>query len=186
MTDLVGYQARESWMGDEYVTLGDVWPTAARAAIVGLNPSPVSVKAGHYYQGRVGQRQLRRIGDVAGWNLPAGVTQFEEAALDAGFGLTDIVKRPTVGERDVSSAELDYGRDVLRAKLEERGVGLVICVFRHPVEALLGEAGMPGLQGARTASGARVFRMPGPFDAADKADAVMQELRELLDESADA
>jgi TDG/mug DNA glycosylase family protein len=62
-------------------------------------------------------------------------------------------------------------------------VPLIVCVFRHPVEALLGRkaAGGPGLQEARTEWGAQVFRMPGPYDAVAKADLVMAELKKTLD-----
>lgn len=182
--ELHGYQAREDWMGVEYVTLADVLPERPRAMIVGLNPSPVSVAAGHYYQGQVGQRQLRRLASTGLFKLPDGVRTFEEAALESEVGFTDIVKRPTVGEKDLVAGELEHGRALLAAKLGELDVPLVVCVFRQPVEALLGRsaAGGPGLQEARTSWGARVFRMPGPYDAATKADAVMGELADLLGE----
>lgn len=37
--------------------------------IVGLNPAPRSVAAGHYYQGPVGQQQITRLVQVA-WFQP--------------------------------------------------------------------------------------------------------------------
>ncbi|WP_234989291.1 uracil-DNA glycosylase family protein [Demequina sp. NBRC 110052] len=180
--ELHGYQGREEWMGVEYVTLRDVMPEHPRAVIVGLNPSPVSVAAGHYYQGQVGQRQLRRLAAAGLFSLPDGERTFEAAALAAEVGFTDIVKRPTVGEKDLVPGELEHGRSLLASKLGELEVPLVVCVFRQPVEALLGRsaAGGPGLQEARTAWGAQVFRMPGPYDAAAKASAVMGELVDLL------
>jgi TDG/mug DNA glycosylase family protein len=181
-TELIGYQGVEEWMGPEYLTLRDVLPESPRAVIVGLNPSPVSVAAGHYYQGRVGQRQLRRLGSAGLFALADGARTFEEAALAAGVGFTDIVKRPTVGEKDLVAGELEHGRAQLSEKLRALCVPLVVCVFRHPVEALLGRkaAGGPGIQNARTAWGAQVFRMPGPFDAVAKADAVITDLQTLL------
>ncbi|WNM23534.1 uracil-DNA glycosylase family protein [Demequina capsici] len=180
--ELIGYQGVELWMGVEYLTLRDVIPEKPRAVIVGLNPSPVSVAAGHYYQGQVGQRQLRRLASAGLFDLPEGVRQFEAVALAAGVGFTDIVKRPTVGEKDLVAGELEHGRCLLGEKLGALSVPLVICVFRQPVEALLGRkaAGGPGVQEERTAWGAQVYRMPGPYDAAEKANAVMGELRELL------
>ena len=98
------------------------------------------------------------------------------------MGVTDIVTHPTVGEKDLVAGELEHGRGILREKLEALGVPLVVCVFRHPVEALLGRkaAGGPGLQQARTDWGAQVFRMPGPFDAVEKAELVIAELQEVL------
>jgi len=180
--ELIGYQGIEEWMGVDYLTLRDVLPHRPRAVIVGLNPSPVSVAAGHYYQGPVGQRQLRRLAAAGLFTLPDGVRTFEDAAIAAGVGFTDIVKRPTVGEKDLVTGEVEHGSGLLAEKLGALNVPFVVCVFRHPVEALLGRsaAGGPGLQQARTAWGAPVFRMPGPFDAAAKADAVMAQLQEIV------
>lgn len=179
---LVNFQGVEEWMGAEYLTLRDVLPESPRAVIVGLNPSPVSVAAGHYYQGRVGQRQLRRLASAGLFELPDGARIFEDAALASGVGFTDIVKRPTVGEKDLVAGELEHGRGLLAEKLGALDVPLVVCVFRHPVEALLGRkaAGGPGLQQARTDWGGQVFRMPGPYDAVAKADVVMAELRRVM------
>lgn len=182
VNELINFQGVEEWMGTEYLTLRDVLPSHPRAVIVGLNPSPVSVAAGHYYQGRVGQRQLRRLASAGLFELPDGARTFEDAALASGVGFTDIIKRPTVGEKDLVAGELEHGRGLLAEKLEALGVPLVVCVFRHPVEALLGRkaAGGPGLQQARADWGARVFRMPGPFDAVAKADLVMAELQKVV------
>jgi TDG/mug DNA glycosylase family protein len=175
MSDLTGYQAREDWMGSEVLTLADVWPTTPRAMIVGLNPAPSSVAAGHYYQGQVGQGQLRKLGLAGLFTLPAG-RYFEDAAVAAGVGFTDIVKRPSRGEADVSAGELRFGSDALAEKLRSRGVELVVCVFRHPVKVLLGREGVPGMQEKRTSWGAQVFRMPGPFDKRESVARVMTEL----------
>ena len=41
-------------------TLEDLPPLRDRLLFVGLNPSPVSVEAGHYHQGRLGQSERTR------------------------------------------------------------------------------------------------------------------------------
>lgn len=179
-TPLVGYQARVDWLGEEILTLADVWPEHPRAMIVGLNPAPASVEAGHYYQGRAGQRQLMRLVEAGVIDPPDG-SRFEATALRAGIGFTDLVKRPTRSERDVTAvSELAYGTRELEAALASHGVPLVICVFRHPVEALLRRAGAAGVQPTRTSWGAQVFRMPGPFAAKADADAAMAQLLPLI------
>ena len=93
MTELIGYQSREDRMGSEVLTLADAWPEAARAAIVGLNPAPTSVEAGHYYQGRVGQSQMRRLADACLFTKSSS-KYFEEAALASGVGFTDRTGAP--------------------------------------------------------------------------------------------
>ena len=42
-------------------TLADLPPLRDRLLFVGLNPSPVSVEAGHYFQGRLGRAFWRRL-----------------------------------------------------------------------------------------------------------------------------
>lgn len=180
MTGLHGYQSHEEWMGTTVLSLSDVWPEHARAVIVGINPSPVSVAAGHYFQGPVGKRQLGRIADALGWDVPH-TGFFEEVGLAHGVGFTDIVKRPTPREVGVSAAELAHGRSVLATKLSSRKVRLVIAVYRHPVAALLGSEGKPGLQPTRTSWGAQVFRLPGPFEAPARAAEVMRGLAGLVE-----
>jgi len=176
MTDLIGYQAREDWMGADVLTLADVWPAEAQAMIVGLNPAPASVAAGHYYQGQVGQTQLRRLASAGLFRHTSG-RWFEEAAAESGVGFTDIVKRASRGEKDVHPDEIRHGSALLTEKLGSRNVELVVCVFRHPVKVLLGREGKPGLQAKRTAWGAKVFRMPGPFDKLENVERVIDELR---------
>lgn len=167
-------------MGREVLTLADVWPEQPRAMIVGLNPAPSSVEAGHYYQGQVGQGQLRKLASAGLFTAPAG-RFFEDAAVAAGVGCTDIVKRPSRGEGDVSSDEIRFGARQLAEKLRLHDVGLVVCVFRHPVKVLLGSEGVPGMQTTLTSWGARVFRMPGPYDKRENVERVMAELSAYLD-----
>ena len=174
------YRVTEDWMGSPCETLADVWPEEPRAMVVGLNPAPKSVEAGHYYQGAAGQRQMRRLVDAGIVARFAG-SYIEEVALVAGIGFTDIVKRPTAGEGGVSKAEIVYGAPLLASKLEAYGVNLIICVFRHPVKALLGTEGSPGLIEKRTTWGGRIFRMPGPYEAADSASRIVADLRNLID-----
>lgn len=172
MTELIGYQSYEEWMGARVLSLADVWPEQPRAVIVGINPRPFTVATGHYYQGPVGRRQLGRIASALGWQVPP-TGWFEEVAVAHGVGFTDIVKRPTPREVGVSAAEMAHGARLLREKLEARGVGLVIATYRQPVRALLGAEGVPGLQPTGTSWGAQVFRLPGPYEAVDRAAEVM-------------
>jgi TDG/mug DNA glycosylase family protein len=174
-------QVETVWLGERVLTLEDVWPDQPRAMIVGLNPAPASVEVGHYYQGRSGQRQLSRLADAGLFRRPEpGSTYFERVALEAGIGFTDVIKRPTRGEKDVTARELEFGRKVLDRALRRREVPLVICVFRQPVTALLGATGTPGFQAQTTTWGARVFRMPGPFAPADEVVQTMATLSQAI------
>lgn len=179
---LIGHQERLPG-GHEGLTLADLWPDGRIiAAVVGLNPAPKSVEAGHYYQGVVGRRQMIRMADVGMFD-PDDAPFIDDAALQYGIAFTDIVKFPTPGEKQVSSEQIRAGLPVLEASLAAREVPLVIGVFRHPVEALLGlKKSKPGLQEKTTSWGARVFRMPGPFAKADEVARVLLELRQVTRE----
>jgi hypothetical protein len=56
-----GHRVAEEWMGASVLTLGDLLRPGLYAVVVGINPSPVSVAAGHYYQGQIGQRFFKRL-----------------------------------------------------------------------------------------------------------------------------
>ena len=66
-----------------------------------LNPSPVSVAAGHYHQGRLGKTFWRRL--IAAEILPktTEVESADDALMAAGHGITDLLKLPS--PRDIGS-----------------------------------------------------------------------------------
>ncbi|ADX75209.1 hypothetical protein Asphe3_41440 (plasmid) [Pseudarthrobacter phenanthrenivorans Sphe3] len=169
--------------GQGGLTLADLWPTEhVIAAVVGLNPAPKSVEAGHYYQGPAGRRQLLRLAEVGLFD-PADAPFLDDAAVQCGIAFTDIVKVPSLGEKQVKAERIREGLPLLEASLAARKVPLVIGVFRHPVQALLGlRKSKPGLQEKTTSWGARVFRMPGPYAKADEAKRVLSELDKVLRE----
>lgn len=178
---LLGFQQRMMWRGIEVLTLADIWPEHPRAMIVGLNPAPPSVAAGHYYQGRVGQRQITRLQEAGLFHAPRTGTFLEEEALRADVGFTDLVKRPSTGEGDIPRAEQAQGRSELTTQLAARSVPLVVCVFRHPANAIMGGTSEVGFQKRPTPWGGRLFRMPSPFENTDAAAEHMSPLAEFLD-----
>jgi double-stranded uracil-DNA glycosylase len=151
----------QRWMGHEIRTLEDLLRPGLHAVCVGINPSPVSVEVGHYYQGRLGQRffgRLRRVGLLA-----AEVDGFEDDALyAAGVGFTDIVKRPTRRGHEPDVAEFAHGREVLERELDRCAPRLVIFTFKRTAERLFGRFDGAGFQPWGPA-GRDYFVMPGPM-----------------------
>jgi len=169
------HRVREEWMGEQVTTLEDLLRPSLRAVCVGINPSLVSVEAGHYYQGRLGQGFFARLQEAG--VLPASFDGYEDdVAFAAGIGFTDIVKRPTRSAKEVRLAEFAHGRELLEAKLVEHNPALVVFTFKKTAQTLFGPfAGngfVPGLHFADS----DVFVMPGPYEAADTARATMQRL----------
>lgn len=141
---------------------------------MGINPAPTSVAAGHYYQGRLGQRiwgRLRRAGLLA----QGGHRWEDDAFVAAGNGLTDLVKRPTATAAELSRAELIAGQAILAEKVRQWRPGLLLFAFRPPAEALLGPSVTPGACGSFESVPA--FLLSPPYAASV---IVEQNLRELM------
>lgn len=183
---LIGFQQRLMWRGREVLTLADIWPAAPKAMVVGLNPAPVSVHVGHYYQGQVGQRQMARLVEAGLFVAPKDSTFLETEAERAGVGFTDLVKQPSRGEDNITQIEQEHGRTDLINQLAARAVPLVICVFRHPANAIMGGKSEIGFQIQPTPWGGHLFRMPGPYEKRSVASSYLLTLRNFLKQSANA
>jgi len=147
------------WMEAEVETLRDIPPQEGGVLLIGINPSPVSVAAGHYYQGTLGKRlwgRMRRVGllaDDSHWE--------DEAFTGVGHGLTDIVKRPTTGEAALMRGEIEFGTGLLRKNVAAWKPSLVLFAFKAPADALLGGSADPG-EGPPF-EGIPTFRLSPPY-----------------------
>lgn len=175
---LHGHQVRMEWLGSTVTTLADLLRPSLKAVTVGINPAPVSVAAGHYYQGSAGQIFYRRLALVG--LLPPGDGFEDDRAYTAGIGFTDVVKRPTRSASEVSPHELLTGRHILDDKLRALEVPLVICTFKKAAMSLLGDFQGHGLLPTARPAGGRVFVMPGPYERPEQTDRALQQLAEHL------
>lgn len=173
--DRVAHRTEVEWLGSTVMTLADLLRPGLRAVTVGINPAPTSVQAGHYYQGHAGQTFFRRL-DMVGL-LPEGPGFEDDRAFDAGIGFTDVVKRPTRSEADLTRQELAYGKSLLQPRLARVGAPLLIFVFKKAATTLIGNFDGHGLlPPALQLYGARIFVMPGPYE---RTHLVQQALRDL-------
>jgi TDG/mug DNA glycosylase family protein len=161
-------------------TLADLPPLRNRLLFVGLNPSPVSVDAGHYHQGRLGRTFWRRL--MTATILPSA-TQIEtadDALATAGHGITDLLKLPTA--RDVATdAELTAGVGTLWQKIAIWRPGAVVFVYKRAAEIAAGRplAERWGQLGGIALAGRPCFLMPGPYAPRTEVDAGLNLLRNL-------
>ena len=164
-------------MGEKVETLEDLLRPHLDAVCVGINPSLVSVAAGHYYQGRASQRFFERLRGV-GLIPERGDGYEDDQAFASGTGFTDIIKRPSASANELRAEEYAYGRERPVAKLGEMRPGLVIFTFKKTAEVVSGKfAGngfAPGLHIGRS----DVFVMPGPYERARTVGATLGTLRE--------
>lgn len=174
-----GHRVSLVWNGDAIETLADLLRPGLRAVVVGINPAPRSVAAGHYYRGTYGQRFFDRLRRAGG--LPDGDGFEDDRAFAAGIGFTDVVKRPTAGADEVA-AELEDGRHALEDKLATLDVPLVVFVFKAAAETLLGPlpSRFYGVVPRRRIVGSRVFVMPGPTARTADVDDAVRKLKRAL------
>lgn len=173
----MSHRVTETWMGESVETLEDLLRPGLRAVCVGINPSPVSVDAGHYYQGRLGQGFYRRL--TAAGVLPAGTGWDDDRAFSAGIGFTDIIKRSTARADGLGTREFEFGKNLLTEKLEAHRPGLIIFTFKKTATVLFGSFAGNGLLD-ETLAGARVFVMPGPYAPAAEVSGVLASLASCL------
>ena len=161
-------------------TLADLPPLRDHLVFVGLNPSPVSVEAGHYHQGRLGRTFWRRL--MLATVLPPGtaVESADDALMEAGHGITDLLKIPTPRD-EATDAELRSGVGPLWQKVAIWRPAAVVFVYKRAAVAC---AGRPlaetwgHLEGVALA-GRPCFLMPGPYAPTEEVDEGLNFLRNL-------
>lgn len=180
---LIGHQTVVTWLGQDVLTLSPLWPSVRlRAVIVGVNPAPPSVDAGHYYQGRRGTfafNFLRRAGVL---RPKPGVGEYEDdCAVEQGIGFTDLAPRPTTTAGDLRVSERRSQLAQLSRRLEEHNPPLIIAVFQPVVEDLLGvRRSQPGLQQVLFSGAIPVFQLPtSQYGTPTDKDAVAAQLSHL-------
>jgi TDG/mug DNA glycosylase family protein len=145
-----------------------------------LNPSPVSVAAGHYHQGRLGRAFWGRL--VAAGILPADteIAAADDALVASGHGITDLGKHVT--PRDTASLDLlRAGVGPLWQKIALWRPAAVVFIYRRAAETAAGRAlaePWGRLDGVALA-GRPCFLLPGPYAPRRQADEGVNFLRNL-------
>ncbi len=131
---------------------------------VGINPGGMSARIGHYYGNpRNPFWRLLFQADLT----PRQLHPEEDHLLPTfGIGITDIVKRPSRGVRDLSAAEFRAGRRALEARLAAMRPRIVCFNSRTAFVHFFGPRAFRGFgrQSVRLGS-SRVFVMPSTSPA---------------------
>ena len=153
---------------------------------MGLNPSPVSVAAAHYHQGRLGRTFWRRL--IAATILPprTDIDTADDALVAAGHGITDLLKLPSARD-DADQATLRAGVGPLWQKVAVWRPAAVIFIYKRAAEACAGRRiAEPWGHLEELAVAARpCFLMPGPYASRADVEAglnVVRNLRSAIDD----
>lgn len=161
-------------------TLADLPPLRDRLLFVGLNPSPVSVAAGHYFQGRLGRAFWERL--IVAQILPRDtpIETADDMLVAAGHGLSDLRKVPSARDTATDS-ELRAGVGPLWQKIAIWRPAAVVFVYKRAAEIAAGRSlTEPWGQLVGVAlSGRPCFLMPGPYAPSAEVAAGLNLLRNL-------
>jgi G:T/U-mismatch repair DNA glycosylase len=166
--------------GREVETLADLPPLRDRLLFVGLNPSPVSVAAGHYFQGRLGKAFWQRL--IVAQILPhdTEIETADDTLMAAGHGVTDLLKVPS--SRDTATDDvLRAGVGPLWQKIAIWRPAAIVFVYKRAAEISAGRSlAEPWGQLVGVAlAGRPCFLMPGPYAPSEEVAAGLNLIRNL-------
>lgn len=147
----------------ESLGLPDYLPKAATVLFVGINPGLRSARLGHHFAG-YSNRFWKLLAESG--LTPHQLQPDEDHTLPAlGFGLTNLIARPTAGIDTLRPAEFVAGVRLLRRKVRRtrpRIVALVgVTLYRVVAGGPRGTAVRPGAQ-SEMFEGGRLFVLPNP------------------------
>jgi len=134
----VDYRIEMTFDGLQVTTLADILPERGplRMLIVGKTPSPASVEAGHYFQGRMGRGLWKRLDEAGVLHAPPGGFA-DEAVLENGFALTDICKLPRPFGQEPSEAEYREGWDRVSRLVAELRPRVLTFAYKGALDKVL-------------------------------------------------
>ncbi|MBW3567011.1 MAG: mismatch-specific DNA-glycosylase [Proteobacteria bacterium] len=157
-------------MSAHEVTLPDWLAPGLRIVSVGINPSLPSARAGFPFANpRNRFWPALNASQLVAAPLDPGIAAMNILLERDGIGFTDVVKRATPMERNVSRKEFLAGAEVLLGKLRAYQPALVWLHGKTPLNSLCRVAGVSphaewGLQDV-TLEGVRIFVTPNPSPA---------------------
>jgi len=147
------------------VGLPDYLACNLKVLFVGYNPGERSAALQHHYAGRGNQfwRLLHEAGLTGRLYLP----EEDNLLLLEGYGLTNLVPRPSKSSSDLSSVEMRAGAAQLRQKLAQYFPGVVCFLGKEVYRKYAGlKTGMPVVYGPIAGKGEfpdiREFVAPNP------------------------
>ena len=139
---------------------------------VGINPGLRSYEVGHHYAGH--SNRFWKLLFEAGLVPDRMTCQDDGRLLDYGYGLTNLIAKPTAGIQDLVKQDFLQGRQTLVGKIKKYQPAIVavlgISVARVLFPFMLSKGSGKGLAGFSASTGllpvalagARVFVLPNP------------------------
>ncbi len=152
--------------------LPDYLTSGLSILFVGINPGMRSAKVGHHYAGP-SNRFWKLLFETE--LIPHRMSYHDDATLlDYGYGLTNLIAKPTTGIQDLAQTDFLEGRETLLAKIQHYQPALVAIMGISVARVLMAETSpsgsnkpfssapvQPGVQ-RQTVAGVRMFVLPNP------------------------
>lgn len=137
MRQLIGNQTILIIQGLEVLTLRDLLPDPPSMQIlfVGKCPTPTSVEAGHYFQGRQGRTFWNRLQKYGLLNSTEGFE--DDALLRHSYGMTDITKVPRAFGHEPSEQEYTEGSLRILELIRVHGPSIIVFIHKKVLDSVL-------------------------------------------------
>jgi double-stranded uracil-DNA glycosylase len=137
----------------------DIIATNLKILFVGFNPSIMSSQLGHHFANP--RNRFWIILFKAGLTPRKLTPQEDRKLLNYGFGITNIVSRPTKSAADITTEEYEKGKVLLKKKIEQFQPKIVCYVGKGVYEKFSGRKKVSwGIQSEGVVAGAIDFVAP--------------------------
>lgn len=186
----MNFQTKINIGGNIHNTLADILPPDEKLKIlfIAKTPAPVSVNAGHYFQGKQGRMFWNKLSEYDILKVPHG--QFEdEYLLINSYGLTDIVKVPRDYGNEPSEKEYHNGLSRILHLITKHEPKVIVFVYKVVLDNIMRlnfahntKAKYGFNQHLEKYFGSKVFVFPMPGTKCTKAEGIasMTALQELI------
>lgn len=174
----------------EHFTLADILPENGNLDIlfIAKTPAPISVEAGHYFQGKQGTMLWNRLSDYNILKVPYGDFA-DNHLLNNNYGITDIVKVPRNYGNEPSDDEYRQGLNRILGTIKKYNPKVIVFVYKAVLDKIINlnfdiktksNYGFNPQLDRHFNSKVFVFPMPGTPCKYDEAVKAMNELKNTL------
>ncbi|MGD9486398.1 MAG: uracil-DNA glycosylase family protein [Calditrichaceae bacterium] len=137
-SDLIGHQTIIKIDDKEILTLDDILPESKNLKIlfIAKTPAPVSVEAGHYFQGKQGTMFWNKLAKYKILTVPAGDFE-DDHLLENLYGITDIVKVPRSYGNEPSNEEYKEGLIRILEMIKYYNPKVIFFVYKKVLDQIL-------------------------------------------------
>ena len=190
MSNSIDYKTKINVDGKEIETLAGILPEIPKFEIlfIAKTPAPVSVEAGHYFQGIQGKMFWNKLARYNILNVADGEYE-DNHLLENSYGITDIVKVPRSYGNEPSDGEYKEGLKRILDLIKLHKPKVICFVYKKVLDQIIKlsfKRNQKSLYGFNPelekdfGTKVLVFPMPGTPCKSDLAHTSMTSLKELL------